>query len=128
MFLLALNPPNPDHPQLLAVESGKALEYTQQLIRRYQERNRTARRRKPGPQQHSNSVTVTGNTAVASECVIDDLIQYDASDTPVDTDISSVVFNTTLHRTPDGWNVVDRQRSGSPVKGTKLCEHLESQL
>lgn len=122
-WLAANDPPNPDHPDLQRYMTGAALETAVSSIRNARSLSQT--RSLPPDSVFSATVTevvVSGDTATAAVCLVDDGLVVDAPSGKVLNDrVSTSKVNVRLKRTSDGWRV-DRNDFVDTHDGVATCQ------
>jgi hypothetical protein len=109
-FQLALDPPDPNRPELLAVANGDALAQARKLIGNFQANGWHGRRESAKPRVMRHTVEEVNQVkAVAQSCVTDDATKFDRFETPIDTTVQVSRWSADLERAGDGW-IVTGQR------------------
>lgn len=107
-WILANNPPNPDHPDLARYATGAALESNRSSITENQALGRAFRARTGGQARHSTQIEARASEfASVVDCSIDDGVVVDVLDGSVlDDSVATWLYRTTLQRSPAGdWRV-----------------------
>lgn len=116
------DPPDPESPALAAVMADPMLAHVTQQV---------AHRRATGqavklPEGSRSSVsdveiTVSGDSATLTACVVDDAVVYDrASGRVLNDRVTSGWARAVVRRTPDGWRVTEN-RYTTQVEGSDGC-------
>lgn len=102
----ANDPPNPDHPGFERCMMGPALEHSRRLTIEHREMNRTVSDPTGSTQRTNTLVTVEGDTAVVTECIVDDAVVSDAaSGTVLNDRVISAEIRIDLERHDGAWRV-----------------------
>jgi hypothetical protein len=120
-FAAALDPPDPNRPGLLALNTGAARAKRVEVITGFRDRGEYANRQAGGAVPHKTDIVdfENPNTAVAYVCFIDDAVTRKiGTDEVVDPTVSSVRFRTRVVREADGaWRISSREELQSlPTK------------
>jgi hypothetical protein len=113
----ALNPPDPNRAELLALVEGKPRENVIASIAKFQDNGWTGRRDESKPRKMNFSFSeISESRAVVQQCVVDDGVTYDSGGNPINTRVTTNEFQTVLERRPTGWviteNVVQQTTEG----------------
>lgn len=98
--LAAIEARDPEHPALVDLYRERALEATQNYIRKLVANNRTAR----GTVRHEiRSVTIDGTEAVVHDCTDDQYIAYEANGEPAESPVGRVGRDNRLRLEEGRW-------------------------
>jgi hypothetical protein len=121
-WLKARNPPDPASAALLAQVTGPQRDREIRSLQKMAALGQ-AGRLPPDPSFRHDivSVAVTGESAVAMECVVDDVVLFDVeTGNALNDEVVTYVFRTTLVRTDGRWLIND-SRTQREEPGVKEC-------
>jgi len=108
-WLSALNPPDAERPGLLALVTGPQRDRDIRELQKMLALGQAGRL--PAGTRFANrvlGVTITGDAAVALECVVDDGIRFEmATGRVVNDQVSTYIFSTALVRSDGAWLIND---------------------
>jgi|tagenome__1003787_1003787.scaffolds.fasta_scaffold20702936_2 hypothetical protein len=108
---LALDPPDPNRPEIRAVAKGQAFEMLSKQIATYQGKGWHSHRENPTPRVMHHTVEQVDQTkAVAQSCITDDATTFDANNNPIDTSVHVIRWSADLERVADGWIVTGQRQ------------------
>jgi hypothetical protein len=99
--------PDPDMPELLLVATGFALDQARLNLRERRDLGQASRSPEPSVYRHEPIVqSVDGETAVVSDCSVDDTLLYEVdTGLVVNDDVATLQWRTTVVRDSEGWKV-----------------------
>ena len=122
----ALDPPDPNRPGLLALNTGDARTRIVAALTERQKKGQFSRREGGGPVPHKTDAVDFENadTAIVFECTIDDRVLRNSAGDVIDDSVESSIQRTTVVREADGaWRVARREVKNS-VPTRNLCPHV----
>jgi hypothetical protein len=100
--------PDSEAPPLERVAIDPALSKTRTYLDGVRGKGQYARRPSPGDLElHIGEILIEGDEAVLSDCIVDDIVVYDADGTVVSDAVMAERFRTVLRRTSSGWMVAE---------------------
>ena len=122
-YLLAHDPPNPDHPALAEVAVGDELELLRETIAGRRSVGESIRRSEKNAFTSTIAIrTLTAGTALVDACVFDDVVVVDTvSNRVVNDEVGTYRFELSMVKLGGHWKVASN-RVASYRMGVDTCE------
>jgi hypothetical protein len=106
-WLVANDPPDPDHPDLARYATGAALERDREAISNHRLLRQVVRLPEGSRWRHEPTVeSLSGDQAVVTDCSVDDSTLVDEpSGRVLNDEVASFRLRAVLTSSPDGWRV-----------------------